>query len=178
MEPSWEDIVDHARGLATPEQAARVEQDPEAADASHRLAAVAKSAEDQAPEMWVLRAKALLVAETRTIPLLFGRLLPSPLRPSAGFRSGGQATVRRYDFDGVGLDLQTSPGSEPDSIRLTGVLDIPSPAQVRVGTGEDWLDSCDEDGQFSVQVPRPTQTLRFHDLAAGRILQISLDHED
>lgn len=179
MKPTWDEIVDYARGLATPEQSARIEGDKASLEIAKQFTLVAESGREQAPEMWVLRAKALLVAEARTLPLLFGRLVPASLNPAMGFRSGTASPLtKRYEFEGATLDLQIEPGKTPGTILIVGVMELPAPVQVRVGTEEDWLDACDEDGQFSLELPVSTKNLRFQDLATSQIFQISLDHEN
>lgn len=174
MKVTWEHIVDYARGLADVEVAKAIEADNSAMEKARSMRLVHEEAQNEAPEMWMQRAKALLVAETRTLPLLFGRLLPASSTPGAGFRSSSAAVLHRYEFDGASLELRIDEVGPDGKIQIIGVFEGETARAIRVGTPTAWVGQCDEDGQFAVLLDADQRIILFQDVESGQQYQVEL----
>lgn len=175
MNQRWENIVDYARGLGSQELRDQIEGDPEALAIAKQLEVVYRTGREQAPEMWVLRAKALMPKIPRERVPIWGRLLPNSGQLAQGFRLA-QTTGQflSYEFDGGKLEMRMEPGREPGTLQLVGVLESPDAENVRVGTDVEWLASCDEDGQFALDVEASIRTLVFENVSTQVLLKVEL----
>ncbi len=176
MKPTWEQIVDYARGIAAPDIVLAVEADPDAMSKVSQMRAVHDAGRVEAPELWKLRAKALLVGQDRTIPLLFGKLVPSPAGPTGLRSAASKVDSFRFEFDRAVLDVRTEFDAQADKVFVAGVFETDEPVDVRVGTELEWLTSCDEDGQFSMHLDQ-TRTLQFHVLQSNQIFRVEIPNE-
>ncbi len=180
--PTREQIIDYARGLAGPEVSKMVESDPASVSEAEAFRLVFQAGREPAPEMWMLRAKALLPAQDRTIPLLFGQLRPA-LQGATGVRAGAPAPgTYSFDFDDATVDVRLQLDATEGKLVAHGVLERhgiseTSLSEIRVGNGEEWTGSCDEDGQFVLHLDK-THTIRFHDLNQQKVLAIEVPHEN
>lgn len=176
MKPTWEQIVDYARGIAVPDIVSAVEADPDAMTKASQMHAVHEAGREEAPELWKLRAKALLVGQDRTIPLLFGKLIPSPAGLMGLRSTASKVDSFRFEFDGALLDVRTEFDVQADKVFVAGVFETEEPVDVRVGTESEWLTSCDEDGQFSMHLDQ-SRTLQFHVLQTNQIFRVEIPNE-
>lgn len=174
MKVTWEHIIDYARGLADVEVSRAIEADESAMEKARSMQLVHEEARNEAPEMWMLRAKALMVAEVRTLPLLLGRLLPASSAPGAGFRSSSAAVLHQYEFDGASLELRIDKIGPDGKTQVIGIFECDSARLVRVGTPAGWIGHCDEDGQFVVLLDAGDKTLLFENVESGQQYQAEL----
>lgn len=180
MRVSWEDIVDSARGLASPETLARVQADPTAAARLRRLQAVAATDQTEVPDFYRDRAKALIPLLTTPRTNILGTLLGQTGSLAAGFRSGvADAQNLRFRFDlpnqtegSVDLRVEAIPRSQ--RLRVIGQADLPNRDRLEIrsrGVSFGWTD---ESGEFQFELTDPAGTLEFHDPMNAEIYEVKL----
>lgn len=177
MKASLSEIADYVRGLASSEVTERIESDPESLQAASGMQHVVETAQLEPQKNWVLRAKALLVNDVQTLPILFGRLVPRAA--GQGFRSsGGSSHLSTYQFKSFTVDLVTKSIDDKEKLRVSGVIEGGLSAMVRVGTADQWLTVSDEEGQFMMDVPIETTSIRLQAVDMPQIYQLEIKTND
>lgn len=177
MESNWSLIVDCVRGLATAEARAAIEADPESSRRLELLSKLMRGRLEDAPELWVLRAKALLLAEPSTIPLLFGKLVFSAAGPQQGIRSAGVGSgFVKYQFEEMSLEISL-PSNLAETFTIAGIVVGIDGQPMQVGTEDAWHDFCDEEGQFVLQINDGQRIVKLRNLMTGQIYQVELPDE-
>lgn len=177
MKASISEITDYIRGLASSELAERIESDPESLQVAKAMQSVVETARLEPQESWVLRAKALLVNDVQTLPILFGRLVPRVA--GQGFRSAsGHSQLATYDFQSFTVDIVVKSMEAEDALRVSGVIEGGLSTPVRIGTADQWLTVSDEEGQFIMDVPSETTIIRLQAIDTPQIYQLELKSND
>lgn len=179
MKATWEQIFDFARGVATQEVREIVESDPQALAEVGRLSYLAAAKEEPAPELWVSRAKAILISEVPRASAFEGIL--SFIRPQLqpGYRSSNSLVaiaVAELGEDRIEVKITVIPGT--DKLELIGIFESSKGRSLRIGSKDNWLGFADEDGQFIVQVASTVRSLLFHILETGETYILEIKYED
>lgn len=179
MKATWEQIIDFARGVATQEVREIVESDPQALAEVGRLSHLAAAKEEPAPELWVSRAKAILIPEVPRASAFEGIL--SFIRPQfqPGYRSSNSlvaTAVAELGEDRIEVQISLIPGT--DQVELIGIFESSKSRSLRIGTKDNWLGFTDEDGQFIIQVASTVRSLLFHILETGETYILEIKYED
>ncbi len=164
MKPNWDQIVDYARGIGTDQAKGSVEADPEALALARSLSSLAPALQQQAPDSYINRAKALLPQQPVPRKIWQGILTfeSSGLQP--GFRSG-EALARdlTFEFGEAACSIRIEPIPQSERVSIAGVFAVEGSEHVRVKAeraDEVW---CDDSGQFVLE-------------AGDSVSQISLIH--
>lgn len=168
MKPTWEQIVDYARGAASPEAAALVEADPDSLDRARRFAKVSSSLRQGAPDSFVNRAKALLPNLPAAKRLLRGVLTFQAAGMAQGFRSAGAlARDLSFEFGEASCTLRIEPIPQSERVSIAGVFVGENLEHVKAHAGPESEAWCDEFGQFVLEAPESVSEVFFDDAFSG-----------
>jgi hypothetical protein len=178
MKATWEQIVDYSRGIASDDVNRIVESDAVALREAQSLAVIV-SAKEPVPEMWMNRAKALLVQASEPVSVLRGLLSFRSLGMQPGFRAAQSAIqAASVEFDDATLEVQIQAMPSGNELELVGVLETPNASTIRVGTPEAWLTVCDSEGQFIVTLPSTAQVLLLQSTETGKTYEVEIRYEN
>lgn len=179
MSLSWEKIVDYARGIASPAVRQEVESDVNALSEVKWIQSISATAQLQAPELWKLRAKALVPMQVQTLPLLFGQLFFTKPTLQPGFRSAQQSEQRaKLEIENGTIEVSVSTTTASGNRILVGVIEATEETGYLIGTSQQWLTETDEDGQFSLEVGSEEQNLLIKNKVTGNTIQLELIYEN
>lgn len=175
MKPTWDMIIDYARGLASPDVKAMVEADSEAMARAKNLSLVSPALQVDVPESFVNRAKALMPKLPSAAKVWQGRLVFQSSGMMPGFRSAETlARDLRFEFDQAACDLRIEPIANSERIWIAGIFSTDVPEHVKAVAGpknEAW---CDEFGQFVLEAPQNLSQLSFVNATTGETYNLDL----
>lgn len=175
MKPTWEMIVDYARGLASQEVKALVEADSEALAKAKNLSLVSPALQVDVPESFIYRAKALMPKLPAAAKVWQGRLVFQNSGMMPGFRSTEPlARDLRFEFDEAACELRIEPIANSGRVSIAGIFSTDVPEHVKAVAGpknEAW---CDEFGQFVLEAPKSLSQLSFVNATTGETYSLDL----
>lgn len=172
MRPTWEQIVDYARGIAGDEAKSLIESDAVSLEKAKLLSHVQALNESEAPENWVNRAKALL-PKLETGRIWIGKLVYS--NSAQGFRSAAtQARDLRFEFEGAQVEIRIEPIANSPKLAVVGMFTSETLRTLTVVADGSASAKCDEIGQFELAIKPNVTTLRFQDSTLGDVFEIEL----
>ena len=172
MKPTWEQIVDYARGIAGDEAKSLIERDAVSLEKAKLLSHVQALNESGAPENWVNRAKALL-PKLETGRVWIGKLVFSS--SAQGFRSAAaQARDLRFEFEGAQVEIRIEPSANSPKLAIVGMFTSETLRAVTVVADGSVSAKCDEIGQFELAINPKVTTIRFQDSVLGEVFEIKL----
>lgn len=178
MKLTWEQLVDDARGLADPTLSAQISADPEAAAIVSQLRQVFEAGQEAPDELWILRAKSLMVADPQPLQLRWGRLVPPRFQEASGYRSGGVlGHLFSFDFEDARLDVSVRPARTPRKRVVRGVVEASPSSVFRVGTESEWQTIADDEGQFTLTLSAQQRGIRLQEMTTQQVYQVEIPDE-